>query len=121
MASGTLPVYKKGIPEGGLPGRDVWAGLQCPVFLVAGEADHVTTPEELKKITSFLGKSHPLQNEIKHESEAIADSAAPISLSNVPVSNVFFIGIIYLHGFMDSSAACSSAPSSRLMTGLDNY
>jgi len=86
MASGTLPVYRKGIPEGGLPGRDVWAGLECPVFLVAGEADHVTTPEELKKITAFLGKSHPLHNDIKGD---IADSAAPVSISNKPVSDSF--------------------------------
>lgn len=88
MASGTLPVYKKGIPEGGLPGRAVWAGLQCPVFLVAGEADHVTKPEELEKITAYLGKSHPLHNEIKNDSEAIADSAAPVSMSSEPVSNI---------------------------------
>lgn len=94
MASGTLPVYKKGIPQGGLPGRDVWAGLQCPVFLVAGEADHVTKPEELDKITSFLGKSHPLHNEVIDDSEAITDSVAPVSISHEPVSNTFFIRIM---------------------------
>lgn len=86
MASGMLPVYKNGLPVGGLPGRNVWAGLSCPVFLVAGEADHVTKPEELAKIASFLGKSHPVQIKVDEDSEAIPDSAAPVNLSDKPVS-----------------------------------
>lgn len=36
MASGTLPTYKNGVATNGLPGRDVWAGLEVPVFLIAG-------------------------------------------------------------------------------------
>lgn len=38
MASGTLPAFEKGVAIGGLPGKDVWAGLDIPVFLIAGEA-----------------------------------------------------------------------------------
>lgn len=38
MASGSLPTFKNGVAQGGLPGRDVWAGLEVPIFLVAGEA-----------------------------------------------------------------------------------
>ncbi|KAH6680427.1 hypothetical protein B0J14DRAFT_265693 [Halenospora varia] len=81
MASGTLPIYKNGIPVGGLPGKEVWAGLEVPVFLVAGEADHVTKPVELEKIASFLGKSHPVQNSSSEESEPIVDAAAPVDTS----------------------------------------
>ncbi|KAH0538990.1 hypothetical protein FGG08_004439 [Glutinoglossum americanum] len=51
---------KKGGDErsmGGLPGRQVWSGLEVPVLLVAGEADNITRPEEVEKIAEFLGKS----------------------------------------------------------------
>lgn len=81
MASGTLPTYENGVAKGGLPGEEVWAGLECPVFLVAGEADHITKPGEIEKISTFLGKSHPVQIEVSEDSETITDSAAPIHAS----------------------------------------
>lgn len=82
MASGGLPVYENGVAKGGLPGRDVWTGLECPVFLVAGESDHITKPEELGKIAAYLGKSHPVQIELNEDSEPIIDAAAPVDTSN---------------------------------------
>lgn len=84
MASGTLPTYENGIAKGGLPGGDVWAGLEVPVFLVAGEADHITKPAEIEKIASFLGKSHPVQIEVDEDSKPIVDAAAPIDTSTEP-------------------------------------
>lgn len=77
MASGSLPTYEQGVAIGGLPGHDVWAGLECPVFLVAGESDNITKPAELGKIATFLGKSHPVQIELNEDSEPIIDMAAP--------------------------------------------
>lgn len=56
MAAGVLPVYKNGTPVGGLPGQAVWAGLDMPVFLLAGEADAITPATEVEKIARFLGK-----------------------------------------------------------------
>lgn len=63
MAWGTLP-YKSGdnMIRGGLPGLDVWAGLLIPLFLVAGEADHITPASEIAIIRGALsktGKSSP--------------------------------------------------------------
>jgi pimeloyl-ACP methyl ester carboxylesterase/protein-tyrosine phosphatase len=82
MASGSLPVHKGGTPHGGLPGRDVWAGLGVPVFLVAGESDNITSPGEVEKIATFLSKSHPIQADTDQESEVIiVNSAAPIDAS----------------------------------------
>lgn len=81
MASGSLPVYEHGVAKGGIPGRDVWAGLDCPVFLIAGEADNVTKPAEIEKIATFLGKSHPIQIEMDEDSQPIVDSAAPLNVS----------------------------------------
>ncbi|KAK0128696.1 hypothetical protein ONS95_000652 [Cadophora gregata] len=81
MASGSLPSYERGDAKGGLPGQTAWAGLEVPVFLVAGEADNVTKPGEIEKIASFMGKSHPVQIEVDRESKPVADSAAPIDTS----------------------------------------
>ncbi|KAF2006310.1 hypothetical protein P154DRAFT_256732 [Amniculicola lignicola CBS 123094] len=56
MARGMIPDYSGGIPAGGLPGKDVWSGLRLPVFLAAGEADHLTPPDNAKLIAHFLGR-----------------------------------------------------------------
>ncbi|RFU24919.1 hypothetical protein B7463_g11418, partial [Scytalidium lignicola] len=82
MAAGTLPVYKDGLPHGGLPGKEIWAGLDVPVFLVAGECDNVTKPAELEKIAAFLGGSHPRAGKSTQKSEAIIDAAAPVDASS---------------------------------------
>ncbi|KAF7862759.1 hypothetical protein EAF04_007631 [Stromatinia cepivora] len=81
MAAGTLPVYENHIAKGGLPGRDVWKGLDMPVFLVAGAVDNITKPEEIEKIAQYLGKSHPIQIELNDKSEPIVDAAAPVNMS----------------------------------------
>ena len=58
MTWGALPnITKDGNLEGGLPGPEIWAGLTLPLFLVAGEADHITTPEEVNLISEALGKA----------------------------------------------------------------
>ncbi|KAI9698270.1 MAG: hypothetical protein M1820_007540 [Bogoriella megaspora] len=47
VAQGSLPDYSSDTAVGGLPGADVWAGLEVPVLLIGGEADKVTPAEEL--------------------------------------------------------------------------
>ncbi|KAM0178403.1 hypothetical protein ACHAPC_008453 [Botrytis cinerea] len=81
MAAGTLPVYENHIAKGGLAGKDVWKGLDIPVFLVAGAADNITKPGEIEKIAQFLGKSHPVQIDPDDKSEPIVDAAAPVDMS----------------------------------------
>jgi pimeloyl-ACP methyl ester carboxylesterase/protein-tyrosine phosphatase len=56
MARGMCPDYSSGAPLGGLPGNEVWAGLDVPVFLAAGESDTVTPPSNVKRILEFLGR-----------------------------------------------------------------
>jgi pimeloyl-ACP methyl ester carboxylesterase/protein-tyrosine phosphatase len=56
IARGMCPDYSSGSPKGGLPGKDVWAGLKIPVFLAAGEADQVTATSNVKRIVEFLGR-----------------------------------------------------------------
>ncbi|KEF62620.1 uncharacterized protein A1O9_00593 [Exophiala aquamarina CBS 119918] len=52
---GCLPQYSPtGEAVGGLPGKEVWAKIRVPLFLIAGEADTVTKPKEVDTIMSFL-------------------------------------------------------------------
>ncbi|CZS95807.1 related to peroxisomal serine-active lipase [Rhynchosporium agropyri] len=81
MARGSLPTYDKGVATGGLPGELVWAGLQIPVFLVAGEVDHVTKPAEIEKIAQYMGKSQPVQIKVEKDSKPVTDAAAPVDTS----------------------------------------
>lgn len=61
MAWGTLPRLEEGgqqhMGSGGLPGLEIWSSLQIPLFLIAGEADNITKPEELTKISQVIRSS----------------------------------------------------------------
>ncbi|KAJ5122038.1 hypothetical protein N7448_003168 [Penicillium atrosanguineum] len=57
MAWGTLPTYNGNEPVGGMPGEKVWAGINMPILMVAGEADAVTKPAEIQKLLKFFGDS----------------------------------------------------------------
>lgn len=97
MAWGALPVYVGGKPVGGLFGRTSWADLDVPVFLVGGENDTVTPPQEVRKIEemmktaarseSFEDKRHGGQTAISGGS-AIGDAAAPVNPSTAPRDHV---------------------------------
>jgi pimeloyl-ACP methyl ester carboxylesterase/protein-tyrosine phosphatase len=56
MARGMCPDYSTNPPKGGLPGQQVWQGLQLPIFLAGAEVDSVTPPENLRRIVGFLGR-----------------------------------------------------------------
>ena len=80
MAMGALPDYSSGHPRGGLPGKEIWAGLELPVHIIAGAADTITPVAELVQIASFMGKSvkysHP-------PADTIPVAAAPVRLDSV--------------------------------------
>ncbi|KAA8567920.1 hypothetical protein EYC84_008362 [Monilinia fructicola] len=80
MASGSLPVYENHIAKGGLPGENIWKGLDMPVFLVAGEADNITKPGEIEKIAQFLGRPDPVPVELNDKNEPVVDTAAPADI-----------------------------------------
>jgi protein-tyrosine phosphatase len=83
MASGTLPDYSSGKAVGGLPGKEVWSAIQVPVFLVGGEADHITKPEEVDIIAEFLGKENPISSPKVAHSDPVNDAAAPFDISKL--------------------------------------
>lgn len=76
MAWGTLPTYQGDQPIGGIPGRHVWTGVEVPILLIAGEADAVTKPAELKKLLSFFSNSTAPSSPITESSSAPVPDAS---------------------------------------------
>ena len=71
MAWGTLPDYDEvNGRKGGLPGLDIWKGLDIPLCFIAGEADVVTKPEEVQVILDAM-------NDIPSPGRPINDSIIP--------------------------------------------
>ncbi|KAL4810741.1 dual specificity phosphatase catalytic domain protein [Aspergillus unguis] len=76
MAWGTLPSYTRSSePIGGLPGKEVWAGVHTPVLLVAGESDTVNRPAELQKILKFFGDAGTSIDEDADGSTIVPDAS----------------------------------------------
>ncbi|KAI8932453.1 hypothetical protein NX059_010639 [Plenodomus lindquistii] len=86
MAQGMCPDFSTGRARGGLPGRDVWAGLDIPVFLLAGEADTVTPAINVKRIVNFLGRD---VSAIQPPSEKVSlpIAAAPFDPASIVPNN----------------------------------
>lgn len=85
MAWGCLPVYEHGVPKGGLPGKEVWSGLDIPVYLIGGELDKVTPPQEVGKIVEFLTVG-AAASASEPEHQGIVDAAAPVDTTEVNAS-----------------------------------
>lgn len=87
MALGTLPSYENGEPVGGMPGEKVWAGINMPVLLVAGEADAVTKPTEIQKLLEFFGDASvptavdTIESSIVPDASRVHDSVSTSSSS----------------------------------------
>ncbi|GFP58850.1 mRNA-capping enzyme [Trichoderma asperellum] len=81
MAYGGMAArYEDGKPIGGVPGPEAWAGLDMPVFLIAGEKDNVTPPKEVDKIVKTF---HSLDDSIAHDE---AQQTSIVSELNSPAS-----------------------------------
>ncbi|KAH8723819.1 hypothetical protein GQ44DRAFT_655963 [Phaeosphaeriaceae sp. PMI808] len=76
MARGMCPIYIGEVPTRGLPGRETWAGLKIPIFLIGGEADTVTPISNVKRIAAFLGRDEATI-EPPMETESLPIAAAP--------------------------------------------
>lgn len=79
MAWGSLPVYENGIPKGGIAGKEIWASLSVPCFLLGGGNDNVTPPDGIDKIVEVLNAGRVSSLDGANESvQPIVDAAAPI-------------------------------------------
>ena len=78
MAWGALPhVASSKYAAKGVPGLETWSRLKIPLFLIAGEGDTVTKPEEISKIGRSLGKSEkPSFSSLKKEARGDAPQSS---------------------------------------------
>ncbi|UPL04163.1 hypothetical protein LCI18_015097 [Fusarium solani-melongenae] len=90
MANGALPVYKDGQPIGGIPTLDTWAGLDIPVYLIAGENDNIVSPKEVDKIAKVLDPEEETSKpDVGEETDqTIVDAAAPVNTSVRPRDHI---------------------------------
>lgn len=82
MARGMCPDYSTGSPRGGLPGQEVWAGLDLPVFLAAGADDQTTPVINVRRIVEFLGRD-VTAIEPPSEKASLPIAAAPVDPARV--------------------------------------
>lgn len=88
IITSTLPSLDN--PSAGWPGKDVWSGVEVPLFLIAGEADVITPPGEVEQIEKWLShskdnlKDGPIS---EYTTEADIESAEVISLSSKDVNH----------------------------------
>jgi pimeloyl-ACP methyl ester carboxylesterase len=77
---GALPKHDlNGVPHGGLPGEDIWAGIEVPLLLIAGNGDTVTKPEEVTKIVTYLqNPSKGIQDKVGTKSDPIPTAVASV-------------------------------------------
>jgi pimeloyl-ACP methyl ester carboxylesterase len=52
------------------PGKETWQGMKVPLFLVAGEADHVSPPSEIDAIAEWLTHTISQRPSIDDDDEA---------------------------------------------------
>jgi pimeloyl-ACP methyl ester carboxylesterase/protein-tyrosine phosphatase len=76
MAWGALPVYSNGVQTDGIASLDVWAGLNLPVFLIAGTDDQITPPTEVDKILSVVSDTKTEPSADGRDGESSADEQA---------------------------------------------
>lgn len=87
MAWGTLPTYNKhGHPIGGMPGQVVWATIEAPLLLVAGDADAVTKASEVAKILRFIEGSDRDSTTNSSSESAIIPDATKVRDTHIPAS-----------------------------------
>lgn len=81
MAWGTLPTYQAGVPIGGMPGEQVWTGVQAPILLIGGESDKITKATEINKILAYFNaESHSdtglMDINITHDTDRLKSTCA---------------------------------------------
>ncbi|KAB8360720.1 hypothetical protein FH972_024456 [Carpinus fangiana] len=87
MVHGMLPRVSHNGTVRGLPGLDVWTDLQIPVMLVAGEADTITSPEEVQKISRALKQTWHITKSSTPDAEGLSEVVQHISSSSAAVSS----------------------------------
>ena len=77
------------------PGKHIWSGMKVPLFLIAGEADHVNPPAEIDTISEWLTHQVPKSandNKIKQPQTNEPSSAFPPATADLDLAEDQIIG-----------------------------
>jgi pimeloyl-ACP methyl ester carboxylesterase len=85
-ALGVLPEYTSETEgTGGMPGKQIWSGVDTPLFMITGAGDTVCTPEEVSRIVSYLqGQDEPSASKTQSELIPAAAEDLPSSKDSPP-------------------------------------
>lgn len=115
MAYGLLPHKTKNGSKGGLPGSEVWAGIDIPVYLISGKADTVTSPEELQKLIQVLKTADPEHGTYNLDPALSENSSPSMKATMLPTTRIIRSHILP----SPASHALLFAPSThRTLAGL---
>ncbi|KAI9755772.1 MAG: hypothetical protein M4579_004135 [Chaenotheca gracillima] len=82
MISGWQPRSgSQGVGPRRFSNEEIWAGVDVPVYLVAGEDDTVTSPAELENIARYLGYGHSETSKGTAESRTVTDDLGSVTRS----------------------------------------
>lgn len=76
------------------PGKDIWSGMKVPLFLIAGEADHVNPPSEIEALSEWLTHqvSQSANNDNEHALPSDPNSAFPPATADLDLVEDQIIG-----------------------------
>ncbi|KAH8719661.1 mRNA-capping enzyme [Beauveria bassiana] len=78
MLGAAVPPYKDGKPVGGMPTTDIWSELDIPLYLIGGEADHVTPTTNVDKIVNAIKTRQAAQDGTQTPVEHVSKVAEPV-------------------------------------------
>ncbi|EGX87854.1 dual specificity phosphatase catalytic domain protein [Cordyceps militaris CM01] len=78
MVAAAAPPYKNGKPMGGIPTTDIWSELDIPLYLIGGEADHVTPTTNVDKIVNAIKTKQAAQDGTETPIVHVSKAAEPV-------------------------------------------
>ncbi|KAJ4150065.1 hypothetical protein LMH87_010831 [Akanthomyces muscarius] len=78
MVGAAAPSYEDGKPVGGMPTTDIWSELDIPLYLIGGEADHVTPTKNVDKIINAIKTKQAAQDGAMTPTEHVSKAAEPV-------------------------------------------
>ncbi|KAL1304029.1 hypothetical protein AAFC00_000467 [Neodothiora populina] len=83
MAAGLVPQdSNNGNVHDGMPGKTIWSGIEVPLFLIAGELDHVCPPINIEMISKWL--DHHTKTSV---AATVTNTSLPAAAGEIPTAD----------------------------------
>ncbi|KAM3458660.1 hypothetical protein MY3296_000418 [Beauveria thailandica] len=96
MLGAVVPPYKNGKPVGGMPTTDIWSELDIPLYLIGGEADHVTPTTNVDKIVNAIKTKQAAQDGTETPVEHVSKVAEPVGARLQPDDHDLSRSIVHI-------------------------